>query len=188
MTKLTQKGAEKIVFKGKIFELVHIPMSNDKKTIIFERARRSPGTRLLITKNNKILLIKEFRYELDTIDFRLPGGKVFDSLEEYNQAKKENKEISVEALKAAKRECEEETGIEPQEIKLLEIAKCGATIEWDLYYFLITKFKEKKQKLGFGEEIELEWKTIEEIKDLCINNKIAETQSVGVLLKYILTQ
>ncbi len=188
MSKLQPSGPEQIVYRGKIFELVQIPMSDGKKSIIFERARRSPGTRLLITKKNKILLIKEFRYELNTIDFRLPGGKVFDTLEEYNLVKRGNKEISKEALKAAKRECEEETGIKPQKIKLLEIAKAGATIEWDLYYFLITEFKEKRQKLGLGEEIEIEWKTIEEVKDLCINNKIAEIQSVGILLKYILKQ
>jgi 8-oxo-dGTP pyrophosphatase MutT (NUDIX family) len=62
--------------------------------------------RLIITDGDKILLTKEFRRELNQEDYRLPGGKVFDTLKEYN-AYRQNIEPS--CLVAAKRECEEET-------------------------------------------------------------------------------
>jgi len=32
----------------------------------------------------KILLSREYRSELDRYDYRLPGGKVFDTLAEYH--------------------------------------------------------------------------------------------------------
>ncbi|MEI8091899.1 MAG: hypothetical protein WCG98_06930 [bacterium] len=52
------------------------------------------------------MLTKEFRKELDDFDYRLPGGKVFDTLNEYNEHRDD---IANYALTAVKRECEEET-------------------------------------------------------------------------------
>jgi 8-oxo-dGTP pyrophosphatase MutT (NUDIX family) len=74
--------------------------------LVFEIARRSPGVRLIICDKDKILLSKEFRKELKGYDYRLPGGKVFDTLKEYNKNKKNIKKYT---LVAAKNECEEET-------------------------------------------------------------------------------
>jgi 8-oxo-dGTP pyrophosphatase MutT (NUDIX family) len=87
---------------------------------IWEIARRSPGVRLILRDGDKILLTKEYRKELDAVDYRLPGGKVFDTLEEYNAYKQD---IEKYALRAARRECEEETGLIPQDISLYSISK-----------------------------------------------------------------
>jgi hypothetical protein len=38
---------------------------------------------IIQNEEKKILLTKEFRYELDAYDWRLPGGKVVDTLDEY---------------------------------------------------------------------------------------------------------
>jgi len=62
--------------------------------------------RLIICDGDKILLTKEYRSEVDTVDYRLPGGKVFDTLIEYNKHKSD---IENHALIAVQRECEEET-------------------------------------------------------------------------------
>ena len=77
MDKLQKDGPEEIVYKGKIFEVVRQPMKAGDAKVVFEIARRSPGTRLIIIKNDKILTSREFRTELDVYDYRLPGGKVF---------------------------------------------------------------------------------------------------------------
>ncbi len=53
--------------------------------------RRPPGIRALIVNNdNQILLSKEFRYELNDWDYRLSGGKVFESLNDYKVALENN--------------------------------------------------------------------------------------------------
>lgn len=75
---------------------------------------------MIVCDKNKILLTKEYRKELKGVDYRLPGGKVFDTLAEYNKNKKNIKKY---ALIAAKRECEEEVGLVPQDPKLYYISQ-----------------------------------------------------------------
>ncbi len=179
------KEAEKIMYQGKIFEVVQFPVKVGSQEVIFEKVRRSPGTRLIIIKNDQILLTKEFRQELGMDDYRLPGGKVFDTLKEYNNAL--HQDLTKEALKAAKRECLEETGLLPTKIALFDIVHAGATVDWDLFYFLVKDFDVKKQRLEEGEWISVEWKTFAEAKAMCLNRKISEDRTVGVLLRFLLT-
>jgi ADP-ribose pyrophosphatase len=185
MNKITPFGKEKIIYHGKIFEIVKKPMNVGTKVIEFEIARRSPGTRIIIYKNKKILITKEFRTELNNYDYRLPGGKVFDTLEEYKRCNK-NK-ILAHAKKAAKKESLEETGLIIKNLELLKIAKSGATIEWDLYYFLVKDFIEHKsgQKLEDGEKISINWYSLDEVKKLCLSGKISEDRTLGVLLTFL---
>src|SRR3989344_3547588 len=109
MKKPVPIGPEEVKYSGRIIEVIQQPHKIGDKIINFEMARRSPGVRLLIVKDRKILLLKEYRTELKDYDYRLPGGKVFDSLEEYRDSDKEK--LLEAAAKAAKREAKEETGI-----------------------------------------------------------------------------
>src|SRR3989338_2174049 len=104
-------GKERIVYEGRIFEVVKQPMKVGNKEMEYELARRAPGVRLLIIKNNKILLTKEFRTEVNSYDYRLPGGKVFDTLAEYRRARESNTNILSSAEEAALKECREEVGL-----------------------------------------------------------------------------
>ncbi len=175
---------KKIVFSGKIFQIIE----QKKGTTVFEFARRSPGVRLLITNGKKILLTKEFRTEVNGYDYRLPGGKIFDTMKEYEVTS--DHEIKECALKAAMKECLEETGIVPTKIKLMEIAHAGATVLWDLHYFLVEEFEQhpEGQKLENGEEITVMWKSFAEVKELCLKREVQEDRSVAVLLRFILMQ
>src|SRR6266567_4526559 len=98
---------EKIFSSGKLFELVHIAQPDGR---VFEVARRAPGVRLIIADMpaKKVLLTKEFRRELGAHDFRLPGGKVFDSLAEFEAFRKTGKDILGAATVKAKAEAAEE--------------------------------------------------------------------------------
>ena len=86
------------------------------------------------------------------------------------------------------KECYEEVGLRIKNPILLKISKAGATIVWDLYYFLIKDFVEDQQHLEDGEDITVDWYTMEEVKELCLNNKIQEDRSVAVILKYLISQ
>ena len=68
MGKLKKNGKENIVFKGKIHEVVHLPMKIGDKKKMFEVVRRSPGVRLIIVQKGKMLVTKEYRHELDGYD------------------------------------------------------------------------------------------------------------------------
>ena len=186
MNHLQKDGSEQIVYEGKIFEIIKQSMKAGDKKIVIEIARRSPGTRLIVVKNDKMLITKEFRSEINGYDYRLPGGKVFDTLTEYNMHRTEN--ILPFAIEAAKRECKEEIGLIATKIKHFATAQSGATVVWDLFYFIIDEFKENTngQELETGEVIEVEWKSFNEVKELCKNGNISEDRTLGILFKFFL--
>ncbi|MCM2339502.1 MAG: NUDIX domain-containing protein [Burkholderiales bacterium] len=178
---------ENIVYQGKIIEVINeiVKLENGKE-ITLEKARRSPGVRLIIkNKEGKFILNKEKRHELDEIDYRLPGGKVFDTLQEYNNFLKEGKDILEKAKEAVKLEAIQEAGIEPEEVRYLSTSHCGATVDWDLIYFSTEKFKEVEKQPEEGEEIENIEVSEEELKELIFSGKMQEDRSVAVILKYL---
>lgn len=184
---MNNEGAEgeQVVYEGKTFEIVRKTMRGKGKTVTVEMARRSPGVRLIIVRDNKILLTKEYRYELNGYDYRLPGGKVFDSLKEYQEALKGNKDISQCAKDAAKQECEEETGLIAKGVKHMHTSVVGLTIQWDLLYFVVDDFTQGRQKPEDAEIIHPEWKTFGEARQLCLEGKMSEDRSVAVLLRFL---
>ncbi len=186
MNTLQKAGPEEVTYSGKIFEVVKQPMKVGEKKVEFEIARRSPGTRLIIVQGNQMLITKEFRPEINGFDYRLPGGKVFDTLAEYKQNL--SADIVSKAMEAAKKECREETGLITKSIKHFTTSHCGATIVWDLIYFIIDEFEEseKGQELETGETIEVNWMSFDEVKELCMAGKMSEDRSVGVLWRYFM--
>ncbi len=183
----TPTSSEEIVYKGKLIEIVHRKMKAGDKEFTIELARRAPGTRLIIVKENKILLTKEYRMKLKEWDTRLPGGKVFDSLNEYNEFLKSGKDIKEAAKTAAKKEALEEVEIIANNLSFFAISPCGATIVWDLYYFVVTSFEESKkgQHLETGEYIKIEWVNFEDVKKMCLDGTIQEGRTSTILLRFL---
>ncbi len=181
-------GNETIIFQGKMIEIVNQQMRIGLNEVTFERARRSPGIRLLITsQTGKMLLTKEYRSEIEGWDYRLPGGKVFDSLQEYNEALKNNEDMIVKSRYAAQKEAREEVGIETEDVSHFYTSKCGGTVEWDLHYFAVKVLSEQlgEQKLEAGENIEVGWYTSGEAMDLALSENMSEDRSAAVLMRYI---
>jgi ADP-ribose pyrophosphatase len=178
--------SESIVFKGKIGEIVHTTQKDGR---VFERYRRPPGTRsVIVSSDNKILVTKEYRHETGSTDLRLPGGKVRDTLKEYYELLESGQNIVDAAREAATKEALEETGLSVFNPELITKANSGATVEWDLYYFLVTEYDEHPdgQQLEHGEDIEVTWVTFDELKQAVANGHMNEWRSVGVLLGLVL--
>lgn len=181
-------GSEQIVYQGKNFEIVESTVKIGERTRVFENARRTPGVRLIVLSDDKqkILLSREHRHQLGEWDFRLPGGKVFDSLEQFNQALTSGKNIGPIIEQAAITEAREEVGIDVQILSLYVSTKCGGMIEWDLHYFVVEKFGLlESAELGEGENIEPIWVSLKQAKELALSGEMKEDRSVAVLLRYI---
>lgn len=181
-------GPEEIVFQGKIVEVVNQPVKIGPTKKVFETARRSPGARLIIPSkdSSKLLITREHRTEVNDWDYRLPGGKVFDSLDEYNNFINSEKDIEEEAKAAAIKEAKEEVGIKATNLYHFATSKCGATITWDLFYFVVDDFEELGgQELEEGENIEVQWLSIAEVKELALSGKMQEDRSVAVILRFL---
>lgn len=186
---------EKSVFNNGFLEFLETEeehtINNQKKIIKRKMVRRPPGVRALILNKNdnqKILLSKEFRYELDKWDYRLPGGKVFDTLDLYKEAIARN-DVQKYVEESVAKEVLEEVGLIVKSQKLLKISHDGAGVIWDLFYYEIKDYEESLDGAHLEENEFVEgyvWKSFDEIIKMCIEQKINEERSVGVLLSYIL--
>ena len=181
------KLSEEVIKKGKIFELVQITQDDGR---VFEIARRAPGVRLIIsdTDNKKILLTKEFRQELNGWDYRLPGGKVFDSLEEYNAFRESGEDILTHAKSKAVDEANEEAGINVKELHQIKKSTLGATVEWDLYIFEADAWTKSNngQQLENGEQIEADsWFDYTEARKMIMDGQMQEERVALSLLQWL---
>lgn len=181
-----ETGKENILATGRIIELYEKEYEIEWKIKLFENARRPPGVRLIFEREWKILLTKEYRGEHKTFDYRLPGGKVFDRIVDM---KAYTWDMLDATWTAAIIEAKEECGIiiEPRNIELFSLSHCGATIEWDLYYFIVREFQMTgAQDLGEGEYITFDWYTQDEVIEFVRTWQMSEDRTKGVLWEYFL--
>lgn len=179
--------SEDIFAKGKLFELVHLAQADGR---VFEVARRAPGVRLIIHDENakKVLLTKEFRRELGEWDYRLPGGKVFDSLDEFEDFRSGGKDIIEAAKMKAKEEAQQEAGVEIAELELYKKSILGATVEWDLYVFETTDWQLslEGQELEIDEKIEADnWVTYSDARRMALSGSMQEERIALILLQWL---
>jgi len=183
-------GKENICYQGNIIEVVHQTMKIWDKEKVFEFARRSPGTRMIVVnEHNEILITKEWRSEINDYDYRLPGGKVFDTLHEYTTSLQKQNDILQHAIQWVTREAQEECWIAIMNPKLFAISKCGATVVWDLYYFVVKEFTQlESNNLEEWEHIVgSQWMSVDAVKILCLSEQFSEERSALILLRYLET-
>lgn len=180
---------EEIVAKGIIFELVQTTQPDGR---VFEKARRAPGVRIITAdkKNKKVLLSKEFRKELNAWDFRLPGGKVFDTLDEFEAHRGRGDDMVEAAKRKAIAEAKEEVGVVAESMELVTVSTLGATVEWDLYIFEAVDWHEtNEQELEDGEQVEAgNWFEFAEAKQMILSGEMQEHRVALVLLQWIHAQ
>lgn len=179
--------AERIFAKGKLFELIHLKQDDGR---IFEVARRAPGVRLIVadSENKKILLTKEYRQELGSWDYRLPGGKVFDSLDDFEAFRQSGKDILEAAKQQSINEAQQEAGVEINDLELYKKSVLGATVEWDLFVFETTDWQLSVhgQELEVGEKIEADnWVSFKDAERMILDGKMQEERVALVLLQWL---
>ena len=181
---LEMKPKFEIAYRGKMFEVV---TWEGKPGVKFEGVIRAPGVRLIIETEKggqkALLMTRELRREAGGYDFRLPGGKVFDSLDEFDAHRKSGVDISPIAQNAAQKEGKEEAGISGGQYEPLEVSKAGASVEWDLYYFKVTNAEVGEQELEEHEhgDIETVILSAQEIFEKLSKREIKEGRSADML-------
>ena len=158
---------------------------DETSRFIYEVARRPPGVRLIIVQNKQILLTREFRSELEDWDYRIPGGKIFENIESYLPYVDNEHYILTKSIDTAINEGREEAGINLRNPKLFHLSRNGSAMEWNLYYYLVEDFDIRYSNEPEAEEIiHPEWFSFKDAFQMCINGRIQEDRSVGVLLRY----
>ena len=181
-----RKALIELSLAGKHIELVRQDMSDGTKQVTCEWGQRAPGVRVLIRDDEgKILLTREHRYEQDGFDYRLPGGKVADSLEEWHQLEKDGR-VDEAAAEKAVAEAREEAGVEVDGVELIEVVPEGATFKWDLHYFEAKAHTIGEQALEEGESITTGWYTPDEVAEMMRNRQISEGRTVYILAPLVI--
>ena len=157
----------------------------------FERAVRPPGVRLILKDaEGKFLLTREFRSELNSHDYRLPGGKVYDTLKEYLAVRGDAAALQEAVTRAARLEAKQETGVdEIHDLQIFSRSTAGASVEWDLYYLTGNIGAISEQELEEDEKergIDVGFYTKEQVLKMLKSGAITEGRTVGVLFRYLL--
>lgn len=185
-------GEPEIIGQAPIGALVRFPMLEDQGqgyvARYFEKYVRAPGCRVIAVKDDKIYLQKEYRFEQDAWDWRLPGGKVIDTFEHYRPYMlKEVPDVVV--LEAATRELQEEAKLSAREFTLFVKMICGTTVEWDLYYVVargVEETEELNPDRADGEDVaNAAWCTFDEVRTMCEKGEISEGRTVAALIRFM---
>lgn len=179
-----------VVYRGKMFEVVHF---EGKPGVTFEAAVRSPGVRLLIECDvdglKGLLMTREIRREAGGVDYRLPGGKVFDSLGELDAFRNGGGDMMPEAERAAAKEGREEAGVSGGMLSFVSVARAGASVEWDLFYFQLKNAEFGDQELEETEQGDIDTVRLSarEIFDKLVAGEVQEGRSADVLWRWLAT-
>ncbi|MDB5004783.1 MAG: hydrolase [Mucilaginibacter sp.] len=127
---------------------------------------------LAITKNNEVVLVKQYKHALGEILLELPGGM-----------QQKNKSV----IQSALNELEEETGIKAtagQLISLGKIANNPTKLKQVTYGFILFNAEfNTVQKLDATEDIQVLTVPAPEVLKMAINNEIYVTDSLNFILK-----
>ena len=124
-----------------------------------------------VNEDGKLLMVRQYRNALDRFTLELPAGKLDAPGEP--------------TLECAKRELEEETGYQSDNIEYLltintTVAFCNEKI--DLY--LARDLKKTQQHLDPEEEINVELWDIEDLKQLIYEGKMTDGKTVAGIMTY----
>ena len=172
MTDLFEKTlSSQNIYDGKVFKITKddVELSDGYKTIR-EVVHHNGGVVIAAEKDNKIIMVKQFRYPAQEVLFELPAGKL----------DKGNEDV----LSAAKRELEEETGYIANNWESLGfIWTSPGFCNEKLFLFKATDLIFKGQHLDEGEILDFVEINKEEVFSMVKDGRINDSKSIAALMR-----
>ena len=168
-----EKTANKnYLYKGKILNLrkddVILP---NQKNAIREFVEHSGGSAIFCQIDNKVLLVKQFRYPYGEELWEIPAGKL---------------NPGEDPMQTAIRELEEEGGIRAKKVeKMFEIYPTPAYTNEIIRIYRATEVEEGQMHLDEDEFLKGEWFDIEKVKQMIYDGKIKDAKTIIALLSEI---
>lgn len=172
MKKFEEKTlTSKTIYNGKVFEIIkdEVELSTGKKTI--REVAKHPGGVVVVAQKdeNTILMVKQYRYPIKTVDLELPAGKL---------------EIGEDPDYAIKRELEEETGYVAKTWKSLGfIYTTPGFCDEKLYLYYATDLEFTKQNPDDGEIIECFEYNLDVVFEMIKNGEINDSKTICALTR-----
>ncbi len=162
----------KTVYDGKILRLeldeVELP---DGKTSKRECVRHSGGAAVLLVKDEQILLVKQFRYLYGKPIYEIPAGKLNNG---------------EDAMVAAARELEEETGFKAELSHLLDIFPSPGYTDEIIHIYIAEKFEITAQNLDDNEFLNYCFIDVNAVLAMIESGEICDSKTIVAVYKYLL--
>ncbi|MCR5113248.1 MAG: NUDIX hydrolase [Acholeplasmatales bacterium] len=170
MTEKKIKG--EVLFEGKVVRLEKDEVLCPNGAISYrEVVRHNGGAAILcITKDNKVLLERQFRYPYDEVIYEIPAGKL---------------EKGEDPYQAALRELEEETGLKAESLEHLTdvYPTCGYSNEI-IHLYLANNCVKTKTHLDPDEVIETYYVPMDDVKKMISDGRIKDAKTICALSLY----
>ncbi len=162
-------------YKGAILDFyTDTVMFSDNTTAEWDFVSHRMGAAcvLPVTDDGKAIMVRQYRNAIDRMTLEVPAGKR-DSLDEDTKL-------------TCIRELKEETGYEADNIEMLvslksTVAFCDEFID----VYLATGLKKvSEQNLDEGEEIEVEYIPVDDLKQMCFDGTIQDAKTVAAIMAY----
>ena len=135
-----------------------------KEYFVSDRGQRSA---VLVVRDEKVLLVRQYRFLINKLSYEIPGGRVDD---------KESPDVT------AARECEEETGIRCSNLKLLLDYHPGLD-SWKNYTHIFYTSEFHDVTLG-ADLARRHWMSLRDCITMIANRQIVDSLSIISLLTY----
>lgn len=171
-----KKISGEVIYNGKVVRLekdkVLCPNGMESYR---EIVRHNGGAAILcVTPDNKVMLIKQFRYAYNEVMYEIPAGKL---------------ELGEDPYDAALREFEEETGSKATELEYLTTIypTCGYTSE-KIYLYLATDFVKTNTHFDDDECIETIYLSMKQVLEMIKNNEIVDAKTICAITCYLINK
>lgn len=167
-----EKISREIIYKGHVVTLVRDKvLCPNGQEAYREIVQHNGGAAILcITKDKKIILIRQFRYAYDEVIYEIPAGKL---------------EIGENPKDAALREFEEETGNKAKDIEFLTVIypTCGYDTE-KIYLYLVQDFEKTETHFDEDEVIETEYVDYDRVLEMIDKGEIKDAKTICAIMAY----
>lgn len=157
-------------YKGRLLNIYSdtILIDNNRETVYDFIEHKGASAIIPIDKDGKIIMVRQYRNAIDSYTLEIPAGSL---------------NPGEDNMTCAARECEEETGFRPQNVKHLidvhtTVAFCNELIK--VYYS--DDLIPARQHLDDGEFINVEHYSMEELISMIYSYKITDAKTIAGLL------
>ena len=160
------------LYKGKILNLCRdeVLLPNGK-TAIRETVEHSGGSAILCERDNKILLVKQFRYPYGEVLYDIPAGKL-----------NAGEDPAITAI----RELEEEGGVKAERVvKMFDIYPTPAYTNEIIRVYRAENIKDTAMRLDEDEFLTGEWIEKDRLKEMIKNGEIKDAKTLVALLSVL---
>lgn len=160
------KEKENVIYKGKIFDLIQKKVVINNKIYQRDIIRHPGGVGVLVTKENKILFVKQFRHAINKETLEIPAGKL-----EYGEDPKT----------CGIRELNEEAYLECEDLQLItSIVSTPGFCDELIWIYEAKNIKATTHHLAQDEDenIDLVWLDIKDAYQMILDQKIDDAKTI----------